>query len=244
MREYYIHPDVVTHGFAWLSSWPHWSIRSLNGLKTDSTHKSHTPLQVNLRHGYIYIPTDIIWENSSLKKFTVWQIRLNYLQAKTNRPLSKLHPPACMDWFYLDRASIFHIFKFYVRNALHHFHVVCKPWHWINSGQHSGINKFRSLLLQFSDACFDLWCFAIKCFAELIHWSGKFSLYHLAWWRHFDKQSPAAGYAFFSVACKVSKSCKVQCTHLISWLSNRPIRTWFSSVPLQDKSISHKPQDI
>ena len=35
--------------------------------------------------GYIYIPTDIICENSSLKKFTAWQIRLNYLRAKTNR---------------------------------------------------------------------------------------------------------------------------------------------------------------
>lgn len=38
--------------------------------ETDSTHKSHAPLQVNLERGYIYIPTDIIRKNSSLKKFT------------------------------------------------------------------------------------------------------------------------------------------------------------------------------
>lgn len=194
MREHYIHPDAATHGFAWLPSWPHRSIRSLNGMETDSTHTSHTPLQVNLRRGYIYIPTDIICENSSLKKFTVWQIRLNYLRAKTNRPLSKLHPPACMDWFYLDRVSIFHFFNFV--SGMH-----CIAF---MSSANLGTEKTQASiveLLQFSDACFDPWCFTIKRFAELIHWSGKFSLYHLAWWKHFDKPSPCCRMCFFFFFC-------------------------------------------
>ena len=246
MREHYIHPDAATHGFAWLPSWPHRSIRSLNGMETDSTHTSHTPLQVNLRRGYIYIPTDIICENSSLKKFTVWQIRLNYLRAKTNRPLSKLHPPACMDWFYLDRVSIFHFFNFV--SGMHCIAFMSSANLGTEKTQasiveliNSGVYYFNSVTPALIRGALPLnalqnWFIGLESFPFITSHDGNILI----------NQAPAAGCVcfFFAVACKVSKSCKVQCTHLISWLSNGPIRTWFSSVPLQDKSISHKPQDI
>lgn len=141
---------------------------------TDWTHKSHVPLLVKRGYGYIYIPTDIICKNSSLKKFTAWQIRLNYLWAKTNGLLSQTSPPACIvipSWqsFYLSYSFIFSILW---QTCISSFHV-------LNSGQrgrikNSGVYDFISLKPA-------LICGALRPkWFELIHWSGKDFPFNLA----------------------------------------------------------------
>lgn len=89
--------------------------------RTHIQHRFCVPFLLNLRQGYIYIPRDIICGNSSLKKFTAWQIRLNYLWAKTNRPPSQTLPASLHKWILSWQSFYLSYFQFYCRVVLASF---------------------------------------------------------------------------------------------------------------------------